>query len=236
MLHLLAPKDDAMWPDDYPEVLGEPEDNEVLATIGLIFVDLAALAAMYLPIAKMFVNQIASMLWYEWMMASFALAALLVTIWPWIAKVEASNDPTDATTFRSWRVNLLIGSISAIISILICGFYAVSWILGAFAVGTTAAILSAFTGSTGGLFSAYFTATWYTFVAFTLGLIFGIAGGFMLYFNKHFWYNYDPEGMRLTVDFDYFGPDVVIEDKEEEPVIEDGDNGDADWASDDDFW
>ena len=137
MLHLLAPKDDAAWPDNYPEVLGEPEDNEVLATIGLIFVDLAALAAMYLAIAKLFIGLISTMLWYEWMMASFALAALLVTIWPWIVKIEASNDPTDATTFRSWRVNLLIGSISAIISIIISGFYATLWILGAANVGNT---------------------------------------------------------------------------------------------------
>lgn len=52
-----------------------------------------------------------------------------------------------------------------------------------------------------------------------LGLGFGISGGLLLYFNKNFWYNYDPNGRRLAVAFDYMGSDAVI--TEEEPEDED---------------
>jgi len=72
--------------------------------------------------------------------------------------------------------------------------------------------------------------------AMALALVFGIVGGLLLYNNKNFWYNYDPEGRRLTVAFDYFGEDVEIPEEEKVDENATDDVGDATSSNADDFW
>lgn len=65
----------------------------------------------------------------------------------------------------------------------------------------------------------------------------------MMLHAKNYWINFDPNGTRLNIPFDYFGedyPSELIDEEEEEDVEDDtpeeDDVGDADWATEDDFW
>ena len=238
MLHLLAPKDDAEWPDNYPVPLGKPEDNDALSYIALVLIDIAALCATLLPVSQMFSGKF-TLQWYDWLFFGFGLAALGMTAWPWIVRVEASENPTSATTFRSWRINFLIGLISSIISILISGYYLYVVIAAIVTVLLGSAVISLIPGASSTVSSgitSVLEATWYILVLAAIGASCGSGGMSMLFYNKNFWYNYDPDGMRLTVEFDYGGEDLPLEG-EEKLVINDGDNQDAETDdSDTDFW
>jgi len=55
---------------------------------------------------------------------------LLATIWPWATRIHASNDPTDATTFRAWRVNFMHGTFADLIGLFATGYYLTVFVYG----------------------------------------------------------------------------------------------------------
>lgn len=93
---------------------------------------------MYLSMQKLFTGSSALMMWYEWMLMILALTGLMWTIWPWLTRVNASENPDDATTFRAWRVNFLIGTIVVLLNLTIVGYYVTLFIFGWMAIGTAA--------------------------------------------------------------------------------------------------
>lgn len=220
-----SPLEDLPWPDTMPPVLDTPENNDFWSTVALVFIDISSICTMYLPFYNVFRGK-GGMYWYHWVIFGLVGAGALWTIWPWIFRIRASENPNDASTYRAWRVNWLIGTIVSIFNLSVVGFYIVVFIFAAFDIGESETIFGL---PIGGLnFLLILRETWYIMMVMVFAIGFAISGGLLVYHNKNFWYNFDPEGSRLNVDFEYWGEDRDPNEEDElEEMSEDGD--DEDW-------
>lgn len=179
------------WPDDKPDELGDVEENSSTALIGIILIGFGIIA------------ESVGWFWFGWGWQSYVaeglnFLALIVWLFGVLKWYDVTQEDTDLTTFRAWRINLLSFFVSIFAS---AGNVFLAWYytnLRTFTFWSWAAALGSALG----------------FVAIVVGVVLGWA-------IKSVWYNYDPEGSLAQEDFDWFKwTDVTGEEDDEEEVVD----------------
>ena len=184
-------------------------DESLLASIwGTNFSVMASIMTLF-GLAYRLINDpitLNNMWWFEWTMAVAILGVIGFQTWAMGLFWDAIAEPTAASTFRAWRVNLVVW------------FMAVSTIVASFLFWL---VFTNFPNQvvTPGQWSMY---------AVGIGLSLGFSSWMILVYMKSFWYSYDPEGSMRNREFDFFGNDRPREVEEEDETVEEGEEEEAD--------
>ena len=103
-----------------------------------------------------------------------SLGAAGMYVWAVLKYVDAINEPTAATAFRSWQINYIMFWCALGVSLVYVGI------------------------------SFAYTGLLYMIIAGFVGLAAEVAGVVLGWRIKNIWYHYDPSGSQSEKDFDYF--------------------------------
>jgi len=103
-----------------------------------------------------------------------ALGSTGMYVWAVLKYVDAINEPTAATAFRSWQINYIMFWTVLVVSLIYVGISFAS------------------------------LASIYMIIAGFVGLAAQAAGVVLGFRIKNIWYHYDPSGSQAEKDFDYF--------------------------------
>lgn len=103
-----------------------------MTVVGLIFIALSLFGQIYISLApQIAANWVFTDLpWWNYIIIGIAGAAFLLQIWGWVVHAEATQESTDATTFRSWRVNYVTVTVGATVAVASSVYFLTIYLLG----------------------------------------------------------------------------------------------------------